>query len=235
MALALSHLINVFATPTGVFLDLRERPRWIVAFAAISILSIGIAWFLAPVSLQLVQNMISVRLDEEQVQRTLAVAKRFQYNTLALTPVLVLGKWLILAGLIYFLSVLVGDAERVRFRTLYAVVAHTEMIFVLMAIVNVLLLHAKGPDSVQHVTDLQAIVGLEVILKERAGNLPLFTLLNSVNVFSIWYVATLSIGIAVITGFSKAKSAVLVTGVWLLGVGYQVAMAAISTRWFYTA
>lgn len=228
MAVTFSNLINIFATPTEVFLNLKEQPRWFVAFVFISAVSIGVARFLAPASEQIVINMFSEKIDEIQIQRSLATAKRLQYIAYAFTPVVLLLRWIIVASILYYLCLLLGVADPPRFRTVFAVVVYSEMILLLMAITNTLLLYARGIDSMRHLIDLQAIAGLDILLKDKSASIPLFVLLNSFNFFSVWYIVTLTLGISVVTSFSKLKSAILVSGVWLLGVGYQVALAAIS-------
>ena len=140
-----------------------------------------------------------------------------------------LFRWLILAAVLYFTSILIG-AEQAKFKTFYAVTVYSELILVLMGIVNILLLHIKGIDNLQHITDLQAIIGLDYFLSDKTTNIPLFTFLNSINIFSIWYIATLTLGVSIGTNFSRLKSALLVSTVWLLGLGFQVALVEISSR-----
>ncbi len=53
-----------------------------------------------------------------------------------------------------------------------------EMILLLMGIINLLLLHLNGIDSINHITDLQAIVGLDFLLSDKTANLPFFTFSN---------------------------------------------------------
>ncbi len=201
-----------------------------MAFVIISLITVGVAWFLAPLSQQIIHSMLSGKLDEEQIQQSLAVVERFKYIGFAAAPVTLLLRWSILAALLYFSSVLLDAEGAFKFKTVFAVVVHSELILLLMAVINVLLLYAKGPETVDHVTDLQAIVGLDILVPDNISSLPLFTFLSNINIFSIWYVATLAIGISVITNFSRLKSAILVSVVWLLGVGFQVALTAISVN-----
>lgn len=229
MVVALSNILNVFATPTEVFVKVKENPRWLGAFASITVVSMVVAVFTAPFAKQITLLALSKKLQADQAEQALAMSERFQYIGLAIAPIFLLLRWLVIAAVLYFLAILLGT-EALRFKTVYAVVVYSEMILLLMGVINILLLYLKGIDSVHHITDFQAIVGLDILLTNKAANLPLFTLLNSVNVFSIWYLATLTIGIAVVTNFSKLKAAVLVASVWLLGVGFQVALTAISSN-----
>ena len=168
MALTLKNLVNIFAAPMEVFEELRQKPKWIVAFLIISLLTIAIGFLSLPFTRQPVLQAIS-------------------------------------RG---------GALEGVR----------------LMAVVNLLLLHVKGAGSIHHITDLQAIIGLDFLMEDKTSDLATFTVLNAVHIFNIWYIVVLSIGLRVMSGLGNIKSAILVTSVWLLGVGFQVAMAVLSAN-----
>ena len=163
------------------------------------------------------------------MQQALAFSERFKYIGLMFVPIFLLIRWAFVSALLYFLCVLLEAPGELRYRGVFSVVVYSEMILLFMSIVNVLVLYAKGIGSVQHITDLQAVVGLDFLLKNKMSNLPLYTFLSSINVFTIWYLVTLTIGISVLTGYRKLKSALIVTGVWLLGVAFQLAMSAISS------
>ncbi len=228
MALKLSNLVNVFATPTDVFLDLKERPRWLIAFITVSTLSLLLAWFMLPFSNQIAYHMLLSKLSAQEAVRALALSERFEYVGLLFVPIVLLIKWGFLAALLYFTCILLDAPPEFKYRTVFSIVAYSEMILLFMSVVNVLVLYLKGIGAVQHITDLQAIVGLDFFMKNKRSDLPLFILLNSINIFTIWYLATLTIGVSVITGYRKLKSAFVVTGVWLLGIAFQMVMSAVS-------
>ncbi len=229
MALKLSNLVNVFATPTDVFENLKEQPRWVLAFATISMISIVVAWFTLPFSNEIAGQMLLSKLSAQEAGRALALSERFEYVGLLLVPIVVLIKWGFLAALLYFTCILLDAPPKLNYRTVFSIVAYSEMILLLMSLVNLLVLYIKGTGSIHRATDLQAIIGLDFLMKNKMSNLPLFIFLNSINVFTIWYVTTLAIGISVVTGFRKIKSTLIVTGAWLLGVAFQMVISAVSS------
>jgi hypothetical protein len=229
MAVALSNLINIFATPTDVFANLKERPRWVIAFVVVSLISIAVGWFMFPFLNQITYKTLSTRLSEQQLQQALAFSRGFEYIGLIFVPIFLLIRWTFVATLLYFLCVLLEAPPAFKYRAVFSAVAYSEMVLLFMSILNVLILYAKGIGSVHHITDLQAIVGVDFFIKNKMSDLPLFILLNSINIFTIWYLATLTIGISIITGCRKLKSALVVTGVWLLGIALQMVMSAISS------
>ncbi len=229
MAVDFTNLFNIFATPTDVFIGLKERPRWLLAFVCVSLVTIVVAWSMFPFSNQIAYATLSTRLDEQQVQQALSFSRRFEYVGLIFAPIILLVKWGFIAAVLYFLCILLDAPAGFKYRTVFSLLVYSEMILVFMNIVNVLVLYIKGISSIRHVTDLQAIIGMDFLLKNRISNLPLYTFLNSINVFTVWYLATLTIGISVVTGYRKLKSSMIVVGVWLLGVAFQVVMSAISS------
>jgi hypothetical protein len=229
MAIALSNIINIFATPTEVFQNIKTTPKWLIAFLFIAVVSIIFGLLLLPFMQKIMEQTLLAKMSDEQVQQTLSTMTGFRTLGLLLAAVPLLIK-LLLYSLFLYLSAIIFDAQEINFKNIYAVVVHSELILLLMGVFNVLILLIKGVDAVNNITDLNAIIGLDYFLADKSHSIPLFTFLNSFNVFSVWYVATLTIGISVVTGFSKQKSAILVSSIWLLGVGLQVALAMFSTN-----
>jgi len=218
----MTNLLNILATPTEVFIELKQRPKWVAAFALISLISLTCAWFLKPALDQLAYAELTGKLAEKQIERVLTNAEPAWYVSLLLTPVRHLVRWFVAATIIWSSCVLLG-AEELKFKTIYSVVVHSELILVLMGVVSVLLVYLKGITSIHDITDLQPILGLDYLMRDGLGSPAVIRLLHSINVFSIWYIATLTIGISVMTKFGKFKSGMLNTGIWLLGVGFQIA------------
>ena len=229
MASALMNLIDVLAYPTDTFTQLNSRPRWLVPFVLFSAVYIIVGWFMLPFSMHLEYNMLLARLGPRTANQVLSISERVGDIDLIFKPALLLLKWTFFAAILYMLCILLDAAPSLKFRIFFSVIAFSEAIPAFMTVVNILILYAKGIGSVQNMTDLQAIIGLDFLMKSKMSNLPLFIFLNSINVFTIWYVTTLAIGISVITGFRKIKSTLIVTGAWLLGVAFQMVISAVSS------
>jgi hypothetical protein len=82
MALTLSHLASIFATPTDVFVNLKEKPRWFPAFVVIAFISVGIALSTAPFTRHISSLALSQsqNLSREQIEQALALGERFKYS-----------------------------------------------------------------------------------------------------------------------------------------------------------
>lgn len=228
MALAIANIFNIFTTPTDVFLNLKQRPTWVPAFVFIAAVSMTVALATFPLTSHITHAAFAQQLDKAGLDRAEEISERLKWAGIALMQVMLLLRWLMFSAFLYFIAILM-DAE-VSFKTVYALTVHSEMIIMLMAVLNILLLYAKGTDRIVQMADLQAIVGLDYFLKNRAANPALFAFLNSINIFNIWYIATLGIGMSVVASLNRIKSTVLVAFVFFLGVGFQVVLTAITSN-----
>ncbi|MBN1396528.1 MAG: YIP1 family protein [Bacteroidetes bacterium] len=227
MAVALSNIINIFATPTDVFENIKKTPKWPVAFLIICAVSLICGYFMLPFIQKIMEETFTVKMSEEQAQKVASTTSRYRMFMRLLIPITFLLKWLFISSFLY-LGAILFDAQKNNFKTLYAVVVYSEFILALMGIINVLLILIKGVDAVSNLTDLHTIIGLDFFLADKSQNVLLFNFLNNFNVFSVWYVVVLTIGMSVICQLKKWKSAVLVTSVWFWGVGFQFAVGLLS-------
>jgi hypothetical protein len=229
MAVTLSNIINILAEPMEAFNKIVVSPKWISAFSLITIIVILCGFFMLPFSERIIIKTLLSRMDTEQAQQAMLVYERFQYVGILFSAVPLLIKWIFLSAFLYYGAILL-NAQNIRYRSVFTIVVYSEFILLLMGIINLLLLYIRGVDSINSITDLQAIVGLDYFLNDKQYNIPFYTFLNNFNVFSIWYVVTLTIGISIATCFSKLKSAILVSTTWLLCVGFQVASTIYSAN-----
>lgn len=88
-----------------------------------------------------------------------------------------------------------------------------------------MILKLKGVEAIESPYDLQPPIGLNLIFDTDSA--PLNTLLESVNLFEIWYVILLGLGISIIFDFSKKLAMGIAITYWIFSVGVQVGLAAI--------
>jgi len=132
-------------------------------------------------------------------------------------------RWLFCSSMIFLISRNLITTEQYSFKQLFAIVVYSEVIFILMRILNLLILYARGIDQITEPTDMNAVVGLEYFMKDKSSNFALYTLLSSINIFSLWYVSTLAIGTRTITGLTKLQSVSLACFSWLAWTTGQMA------------
>jgi hypothetical protein len=228
MALTLTNIINLFTSPAEVFQTIKNKPKWVLVFTVVVAAYAFCGFCLRPYSQKIMIETLSAKLSDDQLRQAISLSERFQYIGLMFVPIPFFVKGLFVSAFLYFGAVLI-NAQQLQFKTVFAVVVYAELILVFMSILNILLLQLKGVDSVHTVLDLQAIIGLDCFLADKPRHMALFTLFNSFNVFSVWYVVTLSTGMSVVGALVKWKSVTLVSSVWLLGVAVQVVFSMVSS------
>ena len=227
MALTFSNIINIFATPTEVFQNIKTAPKWLITFMFICFVSLVYGFIMLPFTQKIMEGTFLSKMSEEQVQLVTSTISRYRVFSMLLIPMTFLIKWLFIALFLY-LGAILFDAEQPNFKSIYASVVHAELILLLMATINLIFLLIKGIDAINNITDLQTIIGLDFAIADKSQNVLLFNFLNNYNIFSIWYIIVLTTGISVICQLKKWKSAVLVSSVWFLSIGIQFAFGLLS-------
>ena len=222
-------IADIIGEPSTAFRVLKNKPNWRAVCIIIALVSIGIAWAVLPFSKQIAHaKMLESDLDASQIEQTRTMVDVGMFVGILLMPILLLIKWLIFAGFLYFGAQLLGSAKALKFKPTFAVVVHAELIFVFSKLINTaLLLCFKEIDNVKNAIDLQMIPGLHFLFTDHALGVPVLTLLSRITPFSIWYLIVLSLGVAVVADIKTRKVAWLVVCTWLVNIGVQIAISAL--------
>ena len=220
---------DIFGAPSEAFTEIKNQSSWFTVFVIIAVVSIGVAWAVLPFSEQMASaKMLESGINEAQIEQGQEMASLFSSVGLLLTPLPLLIKWLIFAGLFYLGARLLGNTEELEFKPMYAAVGHAELILVFSSLINAaLLLCFKEIGDIKDVTDLHMIPSLHLIFGNEEVGIPYFTFLRQINPFSFWYLYVLSRGVAIVGNISRGTAEWFVAFIWLVGIGVQVVMAAL--------
>ncbi len=219
---------NIFGAPSKAFTALKEQPSWFTGFITIAVVSIGIAWAILPFSEQMGHTkMLESGMDAAQMEQGQAMTKLFSSIGLFLTPLPLLIKWLVFAGLFYLGVQLLGSSKASTFKSMFAAVVYSELILIFSALINAaLLLCFKDISDVQKSIDLQMIPGLHLLFGDHALGVLKLTLLSQVTPFAIWYLIVLSVGVAIVADLKRKRVEWLVVLVWSVDIGFRIAVSA---------
>ena len=98
------------------------------------------------------------------------------------------------------------SARTMSFRDVFLCVLFSEVILTLMRFVNVMFLYLRGLEAITEPHDLVIVPGLQLIFPDMQAQYSLFTLASNYNIFSLWYVATLGLGFAVMFGVPRLRA-----------------------------
>lgn len=223
-----SSLVSIIDKPAATFAGLtaHSRLKWVLPLVLAVVMIVFNAWVTAPHSSELakkaaVQQMTQSGLTPDQIEQATEQTARFQSPTFlgivgSITGSLFIAiAWLAGAALLYFVS-LVAGAE-FTFGSVFAVMAWSTIPTTLRSLVQGTLIAITGKFPVY--TGLAALqVSGDVLADSRN---PMIALLSFADIFWLWHIFLLVIGMAVATQFSKIKAfwIVLIYAAASIGLG----------------
>ncbi len=232
---AWSLLISLIDKPTAAFANLLAYPRWkwVLPFILVALFTIGSAWASAPYSSELARKATQQQLNQagitpEQTQEMMEQTARFSSPLFlgiigSITGVLFVAiAWVAAAAFLYFVS-LVAGAET-NFGSVFTVISWSNLPIALRALIQTILILLTGRFPLY--TGLAALQVTGDSLVDTRN--PMITLLSYVDIFWIWHIILLIIGISVATKFSRVKALFIVFIYALLSIGLAVGMTTLS-------
>ncbi|MFQ5421990.1 MAG: YIP1 family protein [Anaerolineae bacterium] len=226
-----SYLVGIIDKPHSTFTGLLVNPRlkWVLPLVLALLVAVVSVWVAVPHSSEIARQATIQQLNEsgmspEQMDEALAQTARFQsplflgiVGSVAGVAGLVII-WLVVAGLFYFLS-LVAGAE-FNYGAAFVVVAWASLPVTLRSLVQTVLIAVTGKFPIY--TGLAALQVSGDVLKDSAN--PMIGLLSFADIFWIWHLVLLVVGLAVATKFSRVKAAMIVLLYAVLSVGLTVGL-----------
>lgn len=229
-------LTGVFFEPTKTFADINRKPSWLGIFVILGILLIPFTYTImsrtdttSAVRQRLEASGSSPQQVEQQMQAIERVTQSpiYLYGISAVSPLLNLIVYLIMAGIFLLLFVIMGAP--LNFKKSLAVTYWG--LFppgVISMILSIAILFIKEPGTIdaQHV--LMSNLGPLVDNKAQPA---LFSLLSSIDLFAIWAISLLSIGFAAVSAkkLTTKKAATGIVILWVIFVlgkmGYSALFA----------
>ncbi len=222
-------IFHLLFRPVRYFTESGSRSGWIIPFIIICAILMTCAWLTIPFMERAVVQTLGKTMDPEAAQQTLVSTREMRLYGIAALPLERLIRWSIIA-LILLAAVRSLTPEPVRFRTVFAIVVSAQMVFAVMTLLNTAVLHVRGLESVGHSMDLNAVPGLDLLLRDKVQQKALYTVMNAVNIFTLWHAVVLAAGLAVTASLSAPKAYTLSIGLWMLGTAFEVSMVIITQR-----
>lgn len=221
-----SRIVGVLFSPGQTFADIARKPDWVVP--AIVIIAVFFVAAIVTVPHLDFEGMMRQTMEargqtgpqaEQGMRFGLAMAKGIQYTV----PFLLIG-FIAIGALIYWLGVRLVGGEA-TYQQVFSVVLYGFMPLVIRQLVQIPIVMSKQRIDPR---DAQTIVrsgpAFLVSLKEHPM---LWALLTRLDLFAIWSLILIVIGLAVASRISKAKAAGVVIVVWSVMTLITLGFAAI--------
>jgi hypothetical protein len=220
----MSNLINVFWSPTRVFSSLQEKPKWTMPFI---IMLIWIAFVAGstvlitrgnPETMAQQEELMRERgMNEEQIEQAMQVAKGpIPVVAGGIMGAIVFAIRLLLFALILNLFIpLFGGTS--GYKMVLTVVSFSALVTIPGSILKLILMGISGSPFV--------VTSLAVLLPSAQRTSFLYGFLNGFDLFVIWEMILVAIGISCTNSIKKNNAYILVFLIWFvsifIGIGLQ--------------
>lgn len=234
----LGTVAGVFIEPGRTFEDLRRKPRFILAFIILAVVSMGfMIAFQQKVGEDNMRRFIQTQQDrspqmatagEAQKRQAVDIAMTFQKITTYAFPLIILLV-MVVGGLFYWLGskAMGGNA---KFTHGFAVFIYSSLPPTIVArFADFIILFLKPADEIDIAASARGLVRANPTLLFDGKEMPvLATLISTVDVFVIWGLILAAIGLNKTAKISKGSSWAVVLILFLIGVTFRVIGALFS-------
>lgn len=232
----LERFIGVFVSPGETFADIVRKPDWIaplvvlvlatVAMMETMLAKIGVA---AIIRNSLAQSKQGAQMSPDQIQQAVekgaGITAIIMHVTGFLAVPIVL---LIIAGIgMLIVSGIFGGS--VKFKTALSVAAYANLVSILGALMGIALILFGDPEHFNPQSPLPTNLGF--FLDAQSTSKPLMALANSLDVFTLWFMALLGVGFAKAGSSEADRRTLKPMSVFLTFFGLWVILVLIKMGW----
>jgi hypothetical protein len=229
---SLGRLLGVLFSPGETFRSIAGRPTWLLPMIVLILLG-GSAQFLLQSRADQEEVMreqfriYGVKLSAEQMDKALDQAanpvRRKVGAVVGLTLAIVLQ--FLFAALLWMGFRMF--ASEISYKSSLATSLYSLMPFAVAALLNILILLARGTVGFQEVTAGGPLLSNLAFLAPEDAGMVTRGLLQSVDLFSFWAIVLLVIGFRITAQVSRATAIGVVSVVWLLGIALKLGLLAL--------
>ncbi len=192
------NVLSMIAVPGDVVEELKSAPRWRAPVVCSMAAALTVGWFMVPAMEQPFKAIYERSFGEAGAGKALSSTMMLYFvGSAGLQALLIPVRWLMISVLLMLFARIIGSGAPVDFRRLFSAVAYAEIAFVGMSVLTVLILYAKGIDTIEKPVDLVVFRGLDYFLNDQTPSDLLPGFLSSINIFSLWYVYLLATGMRI--------------------------------------
>jgi len=227
----LQRIAGVLFAPAETFEDIARKPNLVGPMLVILLVSYIGAFFIIPrmdwaavTEAQMdAAKKQNPNMSQEDIDRMTRITSAFGKVIGWVGPLLGLAMYVILAGIMLLAFRLTGGEG--NFQQALSATFYAQMPLLISSIVTTIVVVLRGNvDPTQMATVVKSNPAFLVDMKEHAV---LFSLLSSIDLFTIWTIVLLIIGFAALSKSSKAKSAAIVIALWVVFILVKLVPAMI--------
>lgn len=239
----LQRLTGVMFSPGETFVDVNRKPTVLapilIAIATVIVSTLFFNWWVNPNWDQILRPQVKKRIEkggqtatEEQIQQGVSIGKTFAKFTPIIAACVVPIFYIVLAGI--FALGMVFIQAKTTFRKILSVVSWSGVVTALITtIVTIIALLVQSKESLANIdpTKSTGVIPTNVAAFLPSDSSPaILAIASSLDIFSIWFMILLAIGLAAVAGARKittGKTGGMIFGLWAIFILIKVAWASI--------
>jgi len=219
-------MFNFFIDAQAAAKRLPRKWFWIAPLILASIVLILVGVLNMPLVQQAMMNQAPPpNVDPARYQRGMQMGLMIQKVAIFLSPAIMVIFWAIMALIVWATCSVINI--QARFAELFNLMAGLSLITVLQAVVQTVILHAKGEPS--GMADLQPASGLDIFALQGTNHI-LVALLGFVSVFQIWMIVMAVLIIAAAYRVTKGKAFIAIVPLFALALLLKLVGAFFTPR-----
>ncbi|HEY3375588.1 MAG TPA: YIP1 family protein [Candidatus Aquicultor sp.] len=214
-------LLNTIVSPSQAFAWVAEHPLWLIPVVLLLLTSVIATFvsapFIADLSMQRLEEQSS-NMSPEQIKQSKDMINSPLMGTITVVFAVIgmIIALLIQTVVFHFSALTIGG--NARFGLGFAMVAYAQVPIMLQQIIQ---------SVYSKMTDTMIQSGFSAMLPADQATKPMGIFLTHVDVFTVWSLILIAIGLPIIYKISKAQAAVLSAGYWVLSTTIAVIIGAI--------
>ena len=217
------HLIfQALFQPRQAAESIKARPRWLAQYIVLASVSVIITVLMHPhivhLTLYHLPSSATVQdkfIAEQSLNQELGIRCAF-------LPVRLLIGWVTFALMLFYACKAWAVREAVRFFDVFSLEVLAESVLVIAQAATLINVAVTGGAT----SFVKVPLGIDMFFSSLPDATVQMTL-NSINVFGVWYIVLLTIGISSLYGLSKVKSCITVLAVWCLAVIFNIGVVSL--------
>ena len=224
-------IVGVLFAPTETFADIVRKPNALAPLIFLVIIGYICTFMLVPIidwdSVIAAQTDAmrakNPNIDAATLERVESMTRTIGKVTGYVGPLFGVLAWLVVAGVLFLAFRMFGGEG--TFGQAFAITIYSWIPLTICSILMTVIAYARGSfNPVMAPVLVKSNPAFLVDMKEHAA---LFSLLSAFDLFTIWSIVLLVIGFAVMSRFSKMKSAAIIVTIWLAMVLVKSGFAAL--------
>ena len=209
--------------PVQAFRELKSRQKfpWMGLVLLLIVVTVNNI-LMIPVTtkvLELTYSTMNLPVSDEQIEYMMQFMYKIRYLQVA-GGVFSYLFILIIYTLIVWIATKLAK-QTISFQKTLELIIHCCMAIALGSLVNCFALYGKGIETIENIYEI-SLIGLNALTSVESAGVIFYTFLSTLTPFYFWFVALLTIGLAVLADMKYLKAFIISFIFWLIIVAYSV-------------